>query len=313
MIERLQRNFIPEHYDLFLHVTPGHNLVEGHVSINFKKNQDSDLIELHAGQNIGIKTITQNGKTIEYIINNSKLIIQKPSSQEYDFSDYPIIINYTIEPFQYEKKGLYIHNGNYLTQLEPNHARNLFPCFDEPCIRSTFTVTIKIPSYLIGISNMPIEKVTKNEKEGNEQTITFLQTPPICSYLLCICIGNFSFIKGFTTSDLPIYFYGETGKEENSLELLQVAEFAMEWMEQYFKVRYELPHIQFLFYEGCPSGMENYGLITLLKTKNRSFYWNSKVVMHEVIHLWFGDLVEIKWWNSIWLKKSNCLLNSFNI
>lgn len=116
----------------------------------------------------------------------------------------------------------------------------------------------------------------------------------MCSYLLCICIGFFSCIKGFTTLNCPIYFYGTTGQEENLIELLQVAEFAMEWMEQYFKVRYELPHIQFLFYEGCTSGMENYGLITLLKSRNRTFYWNSKVIMHEVIHLWFGDLAEIK-------------------
>lgn len=129
---------------------------------------------------------------------------------------------------------------------------------------------------------MPIEKVTK-EKDSNEQTITFIKIPPMCTYLLCICIGNFSCIKGFTTSECPIY--GTTGEESNLNELLQVAEFAIEWMEINFKVKYDLPHIQFLFYEGCTSGMENYGLITLLKTPEQSFYWNSKVTMHEVIHL----------------------------
>lgn len=98
MIERLQQNFIPEHYDLFFHVTAFDNLVEGRVSINFKKNHDSDSLELHVGQNIDIKTITQNGKNYEYIINNSKLIIKKPADEEYDFSDYPLIINYAIEP-----------------------------------------------------------------------------------------------------------------------------------------------------------------------------------------------------------------------
>lgn len=299
MIERLPQDFIPTQYDLYLHIIPNVTPIEACVTITFKKNKNSNLLILHMESNLTIKTIIQNNQPLHFYYQCPKLTIVPLTNPATNFI---ITIEYTIQPKINDKEGLYIHDGNYITHLEPNYARQLLPCFDEPSIRSIFNVTIKIPSNLTGISNMPTEKVTK-ENNSTEQTIKFQPTPPMCTYLLCICVGHFSFMRGITAANHPVNFYFLRGQEEGILELLQVATFSVDWMETYFKVPYELPVLQFLFYEGCFRGMENYGLIILEKSANSTFYMDSKVIMHETVHQWFGDLVEIKWWDSIWLNE----------
>lgn len=306
MCERYPQNYIPTHYELFLHIIKDKYPIDASVTITFQKIYDAEDVFLHISPNITIKKIDQNGSPLQYTIKNYKLIIFRSTDPAQDISSFPITIDYSLMPnFEesYQKKphGFYVYKDSYLTKFELSYARQLLPCFDEPCIRSSYTVKIRIPSNLTGISNMPVQTQTMYD---NDKLITFQPTPTMCSYLLCICIGPFSFIEGVTKSGTPVKFYAETGKENSLNEYLKVAIFSLEWLESKLNVKYELPHLQLITYPGCKIGMENYGLITLCDyTDGTEFFRHSKVVMHEIAHQWFGDLVSIKWWDSVWLNE----------
>ena len=187
------------------------------------------------------------------------------------------------------------------SKFECSYARQLLPCFDDPNIRATYRVKIIIPKELTGISNMPIDKVNIID---NEEELEFLPTPPMCSYLLCICVGDFGFIEGETKFCTKVKFYTSKGKGETLPKYLRVAIFSLEWLEEELNAKYELPHLQLITYKGYKIGMENYGLITLCDYKDGTvFLRHSKVVMHEIAHKWFGDLASIEWCYSVWLNE----------
>ena len=301
MMERLPQNYTPLNYDFYMHITENQYPFDASVTITFQKNEDSDKLYLNVDPEIQIKKITQNKIDLTYTVDYPMLIIERSKDPDMDFITYPITIEYNVSPTEDDNEGFFVCNGNYLTDFEPTGARKLLPCFDEPCVRSTFSVKLLTPSYLTSISNMPIESINTKEIENE---ITFVKSPPMCTYLLCLCIGSFSSIVGSTDSGTMVEYFTSTGRENYLYRYLDVAIYALNWLESKFGVKYELPHLQLISLYGFPGGMENYGLITLNDyTRSSNFLYNKTVIMHEITHQWFGDLVCIKYWDSLWLNE----------
>ena len=148
---------------------------------------------------------------------------------------------------------------------------------------------------------MPIEKVTN---KGDEKELVFFKTPSMCSYLICLYIGTFSSISGKTENGTFVEFFTTKGESELLRNYLNTALFAMNWMESKFGVKYELSHLQLASIYGFGGGMENYGLITLMDcTEENDSVFRELIVIHEIVHQWFGDLVSIKFWDSLWLNE----------
>ena len=211
MSQRLPRNYTPKNYDLFLHITPQQLPFDANVTITFEKNEDSDKAYLYAYTNIDIKSIIQNGIPLTYTVDYPLLTINRSIDPDQDISSHPITINYTIEPITTEYQGFYPYDDGFFTKFEPNHAHRFLPCFDDPIVRSTFSVKVRIPSNLMGLSNMPIESTTSLD---DEIEIKFYQTPPMCTYLLALFVDDFGMIEGVTKSGTPVKFYSKRGSEE---------------------------------------------------------------------------------------------------
>lgn len=235
MSERLPRNYIPTHYDLYLHILPKRQYpFDATATITFQENDYSDKIYLNIESNITIENVTKNDTKLNYTVDYPKLIIDNTERSE---SNFKIKIEYKVTPNLKRMHGFFECNNVYLTNFEPTGARQLYPCFDDPIVRSTFSVKLLIPNFLSALSNMPIESIIEKVDEHEFQ---FQETPPICSYLLCVCIGTFSKISGKTKNGTIVEFYCNNKKEQKLLNYLNAALFTLNWIESTFSVKYEL-------------------------------------------------------------------------
>ena len=211
-------------------------------------------------------------------------------------------------------RSKYQQNGKtkYLatTQFEAADARRAFPCWDEPEAKATFEISIIANNKFTAISNMPIK--TK-KKIGNKITYNFQKTPLVSTYLIYLGVGEFEYLTG-KAGKIQIRVVttkGNTSKGKFSLEL---GKKLLTSYEKYFGIKFPLPKLDLIAVPDFAAGaMENWGAITFRETillydpktsSTRTKQFIAEVISHEIAHMWFGNLVTMKWWNDLWLNES---------
>lgn len=196
------------------------------------------------------------------------------------------------------------------TALEPTYARQVFPCFDEPHLKATFVVSAVVDPSFMCFSNMPVahsEIMTESRK-----LVVFQETPPMSTYLLALVAGHLAQVRS-TTGRIPISVICRVGREECAEFALDLASRGLGFFETLFGCLYPLPKLDLAAIPECAnSGLENWGLITfkeinLLLDHDDSALdrkrFVAETVLHEVAHMWFGDLVTMRFWDGLWLKE----------
>jgi aminopeptidase N len=205
------------------------------------------------------------------------------------------------------------------SQFESHHARQAFPCIDEPEAKATFELTLLSPTGQSAISNMPAKSHTK--KNGKLAT-TFEVTPRISTYLLALAYGDFQHKVAKTKSGVEVGVWATKAHRPEALDFpLKTAVRAIEFFEDFFDTPYPLPKLDNLAVaDFSAAGMENWGLITyremalLVDPKTTSQAAREQVaecIAHEAAHQWFGNLVTMKWWDEIWLNESFANIMSY--
>ncbi|KAL7717504.1 Aminopeptidase [Entamoeba marina] len=195
------------------------------------------------------------------------------------------------------------------TQFEPSSARKAFPSFDEPSYKANFSVILEVPKSHACFSNMPIENV---EEKDSTKVVSFKETPKMSTYIVAFVTGEFTSYTKKAKNGIELGFHFPKNHTNISKFALDTMDDCLALYEKAYDIKYPLPKCDWVAIPDFEAGaMENWGLITSRETEvllrenasHQSMKRSASVVCHELAHMWFGNLVTMKWWNDLWLNE----------
>ncbi|HAZ13420.1 MAG: aminopeptidase N [Bdellovibrionales bacterium GWA2_49_15] len=202
-------------------------------------------------------------------------------------------------------------NSEYIaTDFEPYMAHSLFPCFDQPDLKATYKVTTVTPKDWKAISN---ELADEKSENGEKATHYFKKTKPFSTYLFFLGVGPYEEWAD-KIGEIPLFLYARKSlaKHVDYERIFDVTKKGLRFYTEYFEIPFPFSKYGQIFIpEFSWGGMENPGAVAL-QEKNIFRETVSKtrmdgrdnLILHEMAHMWFGDLVTMKWWNDLWLNES---------
>jgi aminopeptidase N len=304
-------------YDIALDLTdgtgaPGEGTFRSVTEVAFRCTEPgaSTFIEVAAA---GIRSATLNGApvdtsgwTAETGLSLNGLAAENTLVVEADF------------PYSASGQGLHrsvdpVDGEVYLySQFETADAQRVFACFDQPDLKSVYTWHATAPAHWTVVSNMPVD--AEAPAAGGAKTVHFSTSARMSTYITALCAGPYHFVgDSHDGIELGIYCRESMKHHLDADDLFRITKQGFDFFHAQFGVRYPLPKYDQLWVPDFNAGaMENFGCVThaeayyIFRSQVTDYEYEQRAntILHELAHMWFGDLVTMRWWNDLWLNES---------
>jgi aminopeptidase N len=295
-------------YRLSLDLVAGAKDYSGVATVSFNGSADT-FLEFLGG---AIESMTINGVSQDPEWDGARIRLHATQLAEAN----EITITYR-KPYDHSGEGFHQFfdpndGAEYLyTQFEPYGAHRLFPCFDQPDLKATYHLTVTAPEDWRIISSGAI--ATQEPSSDGRIVTTFEETLPFSTYLFSVIAGAWNEVAD-DHNGLPMSLYTRRSMAEfiDPDELFHITKAGMEFFGEFFGRRYPFTKYDQMFVpEFNWGGMENVAAVTYSDTlifrdppTRDQRVRRAEILLHELAHMWFGDLVTMEWWNDLWLNES---------
>ena len=286
--------------------------INANIDIAFTLDKPQEvIIDYREPENV--QSVTANGIPTSYKLHNEHLIIPKTALQKGE--------NHVEVTFVAGNQSLNRRDEFLYTLLVPDRARTVFPCFDQPDMKATFTLSLQVPQEWTAVSNSPVVNQSMSEKEcssdlsgSSNKTLLFAPTEPLSTYLFSFVAGKFSSETYNDGKHTFTAYHRETDPHRIAQlpTIFNQVAMSLAWLEEYTGVPYPFAKYDFIILPGFQyGGMEHTG--ATLYNDGRMFLsknpppdeelGRAELIAHETAHMWFGDFVTMKWFNDVWTKE----------
>ena len=320
---RLPRHILPRHYAIELEPDLAAGSFVGQVVIDLEVVAETDTIVLNAVElDIEDVRVEQNDSVpASSILLDEDLeraefslpIVLQPGPARL-FCSFKGILNDKLRGFYRSTWNDEAGNEHVIatTQFESTNARRAFPCFDEPDLKASFGVTLRVDDSLMTVSCG--ELISSNQLENGRREDRFADTMVMSTYLVAFIVGELEATDPINVDGVPLRIVHVPGKGHLTEFGLLAGEFSLRWLVDYYDIAYPAGKLDLIAVPDFAFGaMENLGCVTFRetlllsdpkKTTQAELTRIVDVIAHEIAHMWFGNLVTMDWWNGIWLKEA---------
>ncbi|MEQ8927589.1 MAG: M1 family aminopeptidase [Fulvivirga sp.] len=278
--------------------------ISGEASIKFEADlQSENLILDFNSEEQHVLAVKINGAEIPFEFVDEHIVIDKRHVSEHN----ELFIEFTAGDLSLNRKDNYLY-----TLFVPDRAATCFPLFDQPDLKAKYSLELIIPSHWKAVAN---SRTVVEKQVNNKLLYKFEQTLPISSYLFAFAAGEFKVETVSLNGQETRLYHRETDslKVVNNLEAIFDWHFkSQQWLEKYTDIDYAFKKLDYVLLPAFQyNGMEHPGAIfykasSLFLDENASDVQKlnrARLIAHEVAHMWFGNLVTMKWFDDVWLKE----------
>lgn len=200
------------------------------------------------------------------------------------------------------------------TQYEPADSRRVMACFEQPDMKASYTFVVHAPTSWHVLSN---QSVASAQEQSGTQVVEFAPTLPLSSYITAVAAGPYHRVDSIWTRGeqdvaLGVFCRASLAPHLEADEIIEVTRQGLDFFTDAFAFDYPWGKYDQIFVPEYNLGaMENPGLVTFTEAyiprgaaTDAQRGGRANTILHEMAHMWFGDLVTMRWWDDLWLKES---------